>query len=126
MLCQNSPDEACALGACAQMAASGHQTQATSPTAATEGTPFAGQTTGQLPGPLRIDSTAPLDGPSVSGSEISAIVGVRIATPFFGTGFNFCIGTRAAPHLQDLLACSHGPPASTMFLMVFVSCMGAR
>lgn len=46
----------------------------------------------KLPGPLRIDATTPFDGPSVSGSEISLILGTRIATPFFGTGFNFCVG----------------------------------
>ena len=31
-----------------------------------------------------------------TGSYIGAIVGVRISTPIFGTGFNFCVGTYAA------------------------------
>ena len=39
-----------------------------------------------------VASTSPLDQDSVSGDTISQLVGVRIATPFFGTGFNFCVG----------------------------------
>ena len=39
-----------------------------------------------------VGSTSPLDQDLVSGDEISQLVGVRIATPFFGTGFNFCVG----------------------------------
>ena len=45
-----------------------------------------------LPGPLQVTASSPLDGPSVAGSVISLVTGVRIATPFFGTGFNFCVG----------------------------------
>lgn len=41
---------------------------------------FAGETAAQLPGPLRIDSASPLNGSSVCGSEISAVVGVHIVT----------------------------------------------
>ena len=47
-----------------------------------------------LPGPLQVTASSPLDGPTVSGSEISMVVGTRISTPFFGTGFNFCVGER--------------------------------
>ena len=32
------------------------------------------------------------DPEEATGDYLSGIVGVRIATPFFGTGFNFCIG----------------------------------
>ena len=32
-----------------------------------------------------------------SGSYISSVLGVRLSTPLFGTGFNTCIGARAAP-----------------------------
>ena len=39
-----------------------------------------------------VASTSPLDQDQVSGDTISQLVGVRIATPFFGTGFNFCVG----------------------------------
>ena len=34
------------------------------------------------------------DPEEATGDYLSGIVGVRIATPFFGTGFNFCIGKR--------------------------------
>ncbi len=37
-------------------------------------------------------STRGLDNEIITGDYISQIVGVKIATPFFGTGFNFCIG----------------------------------
>ena len=36
------------------------------------------------------------DGLRPAGSYISSVVGVRVATPFFGTGFNACIGAPAA------------------------------
>ena len=62
-----------------------------------------------LPGPLRIASSSPLDGPSISGSEISAVVGMRIATPFSGTGFAFCIGARR--HMLHGACC--WPPRSS-------------
>ena len=39
-----------------------------------------------------VASTSGLDQESISGDTISQIVGVRISTPFFGTGFNFCVG----------------------------------
>ena len=39
-----------------------------------------------------IISTKTLDNEVISGDNIGQIVGVKIATPFFGTGFNFCIG----------------------------------
>lgn len=52
----------------------------------------AGTPVQNLPGPLQVTATSPLDGPSVAGSVISLVTGVRIATPFFGTGFNFCVG----------------------------------
>ncbi|KAK9916605.1 hypothetical protein WJX75_004794 [Coccomyxa subellipsoidea] len=35
--------------------------------------------------------TSALDGEVITGDYIGAVVGVRIATPFFGTGFNLCI-----------------------------------
>ena len=41
-----------------------------------------------------IGSTGALDQDQISGDTISQLVGVRIATPFFGTGFNFCVGER--------------------------------
>lgn len=41
-----------------------------------------------------IISTKTLDNEVISGDNIGQIVGVKIATPFFGTGFNFCIGER--------------------------------
>lgn len=43
-----------------------------------------------------------LDGEVITGDYISAVVGVRIATPFFGTGFNFCIGAQ----LLGFLTCT--------------------
>ena len=39
-----------------------------------------------------VTSTSGLDQDQITGDTISQIVGVRIATPFFGTGFNFCVG----------------------------------
>jgi hypothetical protein len=34
-----------------------------------------------------------LDNPEeATGQYLSGIVGVRISTPIFGTGFNFCVG----------------------------------
>jgi len=44
-----------------------------------------------------VQGTSALDGEVITGDYIGAVVGVRIATPFFGTGFNFCIGKRRAP-----------------------------
>lgn len=44
--------------------------------------------------PYDVKGASPLDKEIVSGDFISQIVGVRIATPFFGTGFNFCVGTQ--------------------------------
>ena len=41
---------------------------------------------------VHAQSATGLDGESITGDYISSIVGVRIATPLFGTGFNFCIG----------------------------------
>ncbi|BDA41090.1 hypothetical protein COCOBI_01-7450 [Coccomyxa sp. Obi] len=38
-----------------------------------------------------VQGASALDGEVITGDYISAVVGVRIATPFFGTGFNFCI-----------------------------------
>lgn len=49
--------------------------------------------TGQaLAGQTDIVSTKGLDQEIITGDNIGQIVGVKIATPFFGTGFNFCIG----------------------------------
>ena len=59
----------------------------------------AGTPVQNLPGPLQVTASSPLDGPTVSGSEISLVVGTRIATPFFGTGFNFCVGVHPHPLL---------------------------
>ena len=42
--------------------------------------------------PYDVIGAQPLDQNLVSGDYISQQVGVRIATPFFGTGFNFCVG----------------------------------
>ena len=42
--------------------------------------------------PYDVAGANPLDREIITGDFISQIVGVRIATPFFGTGFNFCIG----------------------------------
>ena len=39
-----------------------------------------------------MQGTSALDGEVITGDYVGAVVGVRIATPFFGTGFNFCIG----------------------------------
>lgn len=86
-----------------QAKALGYSPPPMSATAATDGTAFAGTPVNKLPGPLRIDATTPFDGPSVSGAEISLIVGTRIATPFFGTGFNFCVG--ALPHSTSPQQC---------------------
>ena len=36
------------------------------------------------------------DGLKSSGTYISTIFGTRVATPFFGSGFNVCIGAPAA------------------------------
>ncbi|EIE26350.1 hypothetical protein COCSUDRAFT_58887 [Coccomyxa subellipsoidea C-169] len=38
-----------------------------------------------------VQGTSALDGEVITGDYVGAVVGVRIATPFFGTGFNFCI-----------------------------------
>lgn len=45
-----------------------------------------------LAGQTDIVSTKGLDQEIITGDNIGQIVGVKIATPFFGTGFNFCIG----------------------------------
>ena len=37
------------------------------------------------------------DQDQITGDPISQVVGVRIATPIFGTGFNFCIGEICHP-----------------------------
>ena len=37
------------------------------------------------------------DTDQISGNYISTVVGVRIATPLFGTGFNFCVGVPSTP-----------------------------
>ena len=37
------------------------------------------------------------DSNQISGNYISTVVGVRIATPLFGTGFNFCVGVPSTP-----------------------------
>lgn len=60
-----------------------------------------------LPGPLKVTASSPLDGISVSGSQVSLVVGTRISTPFFGTGFNFCVGAAPplATNLQPLTMC---------------------
>lgn len=42
--------------------------------------------------PYDVVGANPLDREIITGDFISQVVGVRIATPFFGTGFNFCIG----------------------------------
>jgi hypothetical protein len=52
------------------------------------GVPLNGQT---------IQGASPYDGEFITGDYIGAVVGVRIATPFFGTGFNFCIGKQPLP-----------------------------
>lgn len=63
--------------------------------------------------PYDVVGASPLDREVITGDFISQIVGVRIATPFFGTGFNFCIGElrQSTPVLSQypslLLAC-HG------------------
>ncbi|BDA49049.1 hypothetical protein COCOBI_13-1590 [Coccomyxa sp. Obi] len=41
--------------------------------------------------PYDVVGANPLDREVITGDFISQVVGVRIATPFFGTGFNFCI-----------------------------------
>jgi hypothetical protein len=45
-------------------------------------------------GPLRTATLQSAGGsdPAAQGSDLSVLQGVRIATPFFGTGYNFCIG----------------------------------
>ena len=45
--------------------------------------------------PYDVQGAQPLDQDLATGDFISQSVGVRIATPFFGTGFNFCIGAHA-------------------------------
>ena len=44
-------------------------------------------------------------GVGVSGTYISFQTGARVATPLFGTGFNFCIGTPPAACLYIQLGC---------------------
>ena len=39
-----------------------------------------------------VQGASGLDQEVITGDYISSIVGVRISTPIFGTGFNFCIG----------------------------------
>ncbi len=56
-----------------------------------------------------VASTSPLDEEIVSGDDISQIVGVRIATPIFGTGFNFCVGMATLSlHVWPTGGCLHG------------------
>lgn len=45
-------------------------------------------------GPLRTSTLQSAGGsdPLPQGANIGILQGVRIATPFFGTGYNFCIG----------------------------------
>ena len=50
-----------------------------------------------------IGSTGALDQDQISGDTISQLVGVRIATPFFGTGFNFCVGEQKSWLVSRLL-----------------------
>lgn len=45
--------------------------------------------------PYNIQGAQPLDQELATGDFVSNSVGVRIATPFFGTGFNLCTGERA-------------------------------
>ena len=35
------------------------------------------------------------DNEEAQGDDLAGIVGVRISTPIFGTGFNFCVGKHA-------------------------------
>ena len=46
-----------------------------------------------------VTATNPLSGTNGirnTGTYVSSALGVRVSTPFFGTGFNACIGARAA------------------------------
>ena len=54
--------------------------------------------------PYDVVGANPLDREVITGDFISQLVGVRIATPFFGTGFNFCIGEVPTPWLAPFLA----------------------
>lgn len=65
------------------------------------------------------------DGLRPAGSFISSVVGVRVATPFFGTGFNACIGAPAAP-LHGALGLGNGPQWHQSYRMhVRVCCPAA-
>ena len=70
-----------------------------------------------------------------TGSYISSVLGVRLSTPLFGTGFNACIGARAAPATPpwcsqfqaELCVSMPGVRASTPLIGTgFSACNGAR
>ena len=56
------------------------------------------------------------DGLRPAGTFISSVIGVRVATPFFGTGFNACIGA---------LASGYQGQATSFFGTGFEACTGA-
>ena len=54
------------------------------------------------------------DPEEATGDYLSGIVGVRIATPFFGTGFNFCIGERQLGQgVYNQVQCTHWVPLAS-------------
>jgi hypothetical protein len=55
----------------------------------------------------------------IAGSVIELLFGIRIATPFFGTGFNFCIG-----ELPNFFACTSLSSACKFPLCLFITRKG--
>ena len=82
-----------------------------------------------------VTSTGGLDQDQITGDTISQIVGVRIATPFFGTGFNFCVGmAHSAPchslclgcHGQSLQQAGHGSVCLISLCLLGVAFPGGK
>ena len=78
-------------GATAGSSASSQQVASTGADSTVSAQPAASTQIGVV-NPYDVVGANPLDREVITGDFISQIVGVRIATPFFGTGFNFCIG----------------------------------
>lgn len=62
------------------------------------------------------------DGLRSGGTYISAIFGTRVATPFFGAGFNVCIGAPAAWRLPAPLKHGHMCVGSMWLAITRLSC----
>jgi hypothetical protein len=99
---------------------------ASSPTASTAANTVSAQSDAAHVGvvnPMDVNGASPLDAEVVTGDYLSGLLGVRVATPFFGTGFNFCIGKAdhlcpftLAPNKNIGLLPAHAPRSESMRL----------